>query len=137
MAIGDRWHTHQNHVAHTPNGVVGMETHGRIVIARHNDDAHGGNGPVETDKEIVEHPFDRDDRVLDVENVATHHQGVGAILLAPLLELLEEIIVLILPAVVLIQYLPKVKVGSVYYFHVDWIIVSGISMTAKTPSVSE
>jgi hypothetical protein len=45
--------------------------------------------------------------------------------------------VLILPAVVLIQYLPKVKVGSVYYFHDDWIIVSGIGMTVKTPSVSE
>ena len=37
----------------------------------------------------------------------------------------------------LAEVLPKVKVGSVYYFHVDWIIVSGIGMTVKTPSVSE
>ena len=81
--VGCRGDAYQLDVAQTPDGVVGMDARGGVVVAGSDDYGHVGEEVVEVDKIFVETAFDRSTGLLDVEDVATHYKGVGAIVEAP------------------------------------------------------
>ena len=78
------------------------------MVAGGDDDVHVGQGLLEIDELLVEEAFRRRRRLLDVEHVAAHEEGVGAFFLAPALQLLEEMQVLVAPVVVLVKDLAYV-----------------------------
>ena len=82
-AVGCRGDAYQLDVAQTPDGVVGMDARGGVVVAGSDDYGHVGEEVVEVDKILVETAFNRSTGLLDVEDVATHYKGVGAIVEAP------------------------------------------------------
>ena len=69
------------------------------------------------DDRAVEKILDRGAGLLDVEDVAAHQQRVGPVLVAPRLELAEEVGVLVEAVIVLVQNLADMQVGSVQYSH--------------------
>ena len=87
------------------------------MVACSDDDGQLGEFIVKLHEEIVEKLFHMDTRLLDVEHVAAHHESVGGVGFAPVFKLAEEMAVFIGAAVVLIENLTEMQVGSVKNAH--------------------
>ena len=109
--------TDEGYVAQFPHHVVRLYAGSRVVVACSDDDCHCRVAVVEADEVVVEGVAGGGGRLGDVEDVATHQQGIRLVLGAPLVQLLEEMLVLIVAVVVLVHHLSEVKVGSMEELH--------------------
>ena len=93
-----------------------LQAVGRVVVAGRQDDSQTGVVGRHLGKEIVELAFGRSRRVGVVEDVAAHQQGVWVFLGHRLQQPVQEMTVLI-RAVVAVEGVAKMPVGSMEYFH--------------------